>query len=189
MGGCHITFELANRLLAAAVNSLYSFWWDVTNDWGLELLKLTQDSRTQLPRRLVLPHLHSGAPLLNGHAQRSSADLNHASVPSGRYPWGLRSVLLYPLPVYPILIFLNLILRMTWSIKLSSHLHSRSEASMTIFSLEIAEIFRRWMWVYVRVEWETIRKSQEPRRLHADDLSGDDTDFEMIPTGSEHETA
>lgn len=27
------------RLLAVFVNSLFSFWWDVTNDWGLELLR------------------------------------------------------------------------------------------------------------------------------------------------------
>ena len=26
------------RVLAVLVNSLYSFWWDVTNDWGLSLL-------------------------------------------------------------------------------------------------------------------------------------------------------
>jgi hypothetical protein len=77
------------------------------------------------------------------------------------YPLGLRPTLLYPLSVYPLVIFLNLILRMTWSIKLSSHLHSRSDGGELIFWLEVAELVRRWMWVFVRVEWEVVRKTRK----------------------------
>jgi hypothetical protein len=77
------------------------------------------------------------------------------------YPPGLRARLLYPLSVYPLVIFLNFILRMTWSVKLSSHLHSHFEGGEVIFWLEVAELFRRWLWVFVRVEWEVIRKEQD----------------------------
>lgn len=158
------------------MNSLYSFWWDVTNDWGLELLKPGGDTRGLPPRRLVLPHRHSGLPLLS---PQSSGDTGSALSHQARHPWGLRAVLLYPSALYPILIFVNLILRMTWSIKLSSHLHSQSEASITVFTLEVAEILRRWLWVFLRVEWEAIRKSQEPKIIRARE---EDSDYELIPT-------
>ena len=59
------------------------------------------------------------------------------------------------------LLFINFILRMTWSVKLSSHLHLESDGTYTIFLVEVAEIVRRWLWVFIRVEWEVIKKMQE----------------------------
>lgn len=170
------------RLLFAAINSLYSFWWDVTNDWGLELLRpgSRPSERPAPPKQLLLPRLHSGTALLGSH-HPDGEDEGHNS-----YPLGLRSTLLYPLPVYPLLVFLNLVLRLTWSIKLSSHLHSKSEGSIAIFLIEVAEIFRRWMWVFVRVEWEAIKKARDGRnsgRERVDILSEvDEPEFEMIST-------
>jgi hypothetical protein len=101
-------------------------------------------------------------------------------------PYGLRSTLLYPLPVYPLLVFLNLVLRLTWSIKLSTHLHSKTDGSVAIFWLEMAEVGRRWMWVFLRVEWEVIKKMQHGgsrREVLMDDFSGDETEseYEMVP--------
>jgi hypothetical protein len=96
------------------------------------------------------------------------------------HPYGLRPDLLYPLPVYPLLIFLNLVLRLTWSVKLSSHLHSDSDGSKVIFWLEVAELARRWMWVFLRVEWEVIRKKGEQKGL-VDESSGGDEDYELVP--------
>jgi hypothetical protein len=157
-----------SRLLSAAVNSLYSFWWDLTNDWGLDMLKpktALHERRVSLPRSLVLPTLHSertSNSLDSGSSgEKPSLAYSHTNgdaVPS--YPWGLRRTLLYPLPVYPLLVFFNLILRLTWSAKLSSHLHSSSEGSVVIFWIEVAEIFRRWMWVFVRIEWEVIKRGE-----------------------------
>ncbi|KIK67250.1 hypothetical protein GYMLUDRAFT_155971 [Collybiopsis luxurians FD-317 M1] len=175
--GEHPLFRL--WLLFAAINSLYSFWWDVSNDWGLELLRIkSQNSdRPSLPRRLVLPRLHSGTALLGSHLSNEDFEEYVA------YPFGLRPTLLYPLPVYPLLIFLNLILRLTWSIKLSSHLHSKSEGSIAIFLIEMAEIFRRWMWVFVRVEWEIIKKARDARTFGRASVSDtEEPEFEMITT-------
>ncbi|EIN11759.1 EXS-domain-containing protein [Punctularia strigosozonata HHB-11173 SS5] len=163
--GEHQLFRL--WLLSAAVNSLYSFWWDLTNDWGLDLLKpksSLHERRISLPRSLLLPTLHSGRAsgsldsTLSGEKPSLAQAHTNGHVPS--YPWGLRRTLLYPLPVYPLVVFFNLILRMTWSMKLSSHLHSSSEGSVVIFWIEVAEIFRRWMWVFLRIEWEVIKKSE-----------------------------
>lgn len=109
-----------------------------------------------------------------------------------QHPYGLRSTLLFPLPVYPLLVFLNLVLRLTWSIKLSSHLHSKTDGSVAIFWLEMAEVVRRWMWVFVRVEWEVIKRGQHGGRrdvMLLDDFSGDETDadYEMVPRTADDE--
>ncbi|KAJ7287812.1 EXS family-domain-containing protein [Mycena rebaudengoi] len=192
--GEHRLFRL--WLLAAVVNSLYSFWWDVTNDWGLSLLKLddsSSPSRPDPPRRLLLPHLQSDAPLLSRGSTPSAEETTTAPTNHPRqqpYPYGLRAILLFPLPVYPLLVFLNLVLRLTWSIKLSSHLHSQTEGSVTIFWLEMAEVVRRWMWVFVRVEWEVIKRIQDgSHRNNAllEDFSGDEADYEMVAQTPDHE--
>lgn len=93
------------------------------------------------------------------------------------YPWGLRSTLLFPEPIYPVVILLNLVLRLTWSVKLSSHLHHSSSSSTSlggdsdsgfyvpgaavIFWIEVAELFRRWIWVFFRVEWECVKRREQ----------------------------
>ncbi|KAG1723602.1 EXS family-domain-containing protein [Suillus paluster] len=164
--GEHPLFRL--WLLAALLNSLYSFWWDLTNDWGLNLLKpQPAESRISAPRPLVFPSLHSKAASISGspdvtqsHPSSSHQVLGGAIYRHQSYPYGLRPVLLYPLPVYPLVVFFNLVLRMTWSMKLSSHLYSQSEGSALMLWLEVAEILRRWMWVFIRVEWEVVKNAQ-----------------------------
>jgi len=173
--GEHQLFRL--WLLAAFANSLYSFWWDVTNEWGLDLLKprAQVERPVSFRRRLVLPHLHSGSPLLASEFPENHRDQVLPDDAQKPYPYGLRPILLYPLPMYPLMIFLNLVLRLTWSIKLSSHLHSKTDGSSTIFWLEVAEIFRRWMWVFIRVEWELVKGWQQPER-------DAEPDYEMVNT-------
>jgi len=184
-------------LLAAAINSLYSFWWDVTNDWGLELLtsRFTRHPRrdgTNLsPPPLVLPSSRSRSrsgsphrPLITPTPTTSNIHPSTITTTTNTQPFGLRSILLYPLPFYPLIIFLNLILRLTWSIKLSSHLHSQSEGSVVIFWLEIAEMVRRWMWVFVRVEWEVVKTSGEGQRARRMSNGGglryEEEEFELL---------
>ncbi|EKM80664.1 hypothetical protein AGABI1DRAFT_119253 [Agaricus bisporus var. burnettii JB137-S8] len=194
------TFRL--WLIATIINSSYSFWWDVTNDWGLDLLQKGQRQtesvhRRTPPRQLLLPRLQfhshtsplgrtsndSAAPDISTEGQRQS---NQATGTGTRpHPWGLRSVLLFPLPVYPLLVFLNLILRMTWSIKLSSHLYSVTDGSAGIFWLEVAEILRRWLWVFLRVEWELIKGAQNGTSKGRANSNGADPQYEMVPTSSE----
>jgi hypothetical protein len=50
-----------------------------------------------------------------------------------------------------------LLLRFTWSLKLSSHLHVVHELEQGTFFLEALEVLRRWIWVFVRIEWEGVR--------------------------------
>ncbi|KAI0344682.1 EXS-domain-containing protein [Trametopsis cervina] len=161
-------------LLSAVVNSLYSFWWDVTYDWGFDLLR-TKSKKASVsrahspPRPLVLPRLHSRSALLSrAGSEDMSEDLpadeeettSLQTTSEKSYPFGLRKTLLLPLPIYPFAILIDLVLRLTWSAKLSSHLHSHIEGDRAIFLIEFAEMLRRWMWVFLRVEWELVKERE-----------------------------
>lgn len=149
-------------LFSVAINSLYSFWWDVTNDWGLDLLNLrhTESHAVVFPFQQTVTADRSSSHLRSSRALSFRRAGRHGSP----YPYGLRPILLYPLLVYPLIVFLNLVLRMTWSIKLSSHLHLQSEGSVVIFCLEVAELLRRWMWVFLRIEWEVVKRGRDRER-------------------------
>jgi len=166
----HPLFKL--WLLSALINSLYSFWWDVTYDWGFDLLRVREKKSSgginSPPRPLMLPRLHSRSALLSSSQadDDSKEELLETEQEEGfprankRYPFGLRSVLLLPLPVYPFAILIDLVLRLTWSAKLSSHLHSFIDEDRAIFFIEFLEMARRWMWVFLRVEWEVVRERE-----------------------------
>lgn len=113
-------------VLACLVNSLYSFYWDVTKDWDLTLFA--------------------------GVRERNAPD--HA--------WGLRRRLLIgdngPATYYAV-ILMDLMLRCTWSLKLSPHLDHISDFESSIFVIEFLEVFRRWVWIFFRVETEWLRNN------------------------------
>ncbi|KAF8904444.1 EXS family-domain-containing protein [Gymnopilus junonius] len=177
--GEHPLFRL--WLLAAVINSLYSFWWDVTNDWGLDLLRFDSHKSVerQVPKPLLLSRMHSDPPLPE-QIHPASFLGEHSKHRHRQSCYGLRAVLLYPRAIYPIIIFLNLLLRMTWSIKLSTHMHSFQDGSVAFFWLEVAELVRRWLWVFVRVEWEVIKKAREGvPTITLDERSGDESEYEF----------
>jgi hypothetical protein len=71
----------------------------------------------------------------------------------------LRSPLLLSEPlVYHLAVAIDLLLRLTWSLKLSSHLHAIHEIEQGVFLLEALEVLRRWMWLFLRIEWESVRR-------------------------------
>jgi len=56
---------------------------------------------------------------------------------------------------------------------------------LLIFWVEVAEVVRRWMWVFVRVEWELVRRTREGEPLRmgmsVEDLPGvDENTYEMV---------
>jgi hypothetical protein len=213
---------LGFRLLAVLINSMFSFWWDVSNDWGLSLLQsstwfkpplsLVPSSRPDTRgkvfvrnfRRLVRSvgaslgigsegggveeeefelsgHQRSPFPSPglgghgHGHGHERTGSHSNGSGPTHLYPsnrrtsgsqsirpsgpFGLRSRLLFPDNfVYYLFVLLDLVLRFTWSLKLSSHLHTISEIESGVFLMEALELGRRWMWVFLRVEWEEVKR-------------------------------
>lgn len=74
-------------------------------------------------------------------------------------PWGLRRMRLFqPDTLYYAAVMVDLLLRCTWSVKLSVHLYQFSDFEGGIFMIEVLEILRRWMWVFLRVETEWLRQ-------------------------------
>ncbi|EFN53201.1 hypothetical protein CHLNCDRAFT_11403, partial [Chlorella variabilis] len=71
----------------------------------------------------------------------------------------LRGQLLYRRPFYLYLMASNLALRLAWTYKLSPHLR---EHHVVVFFIVLAEAFRRFQWLFVRVEVE-LRKIQAHR--------------------------
>jgi hypothetical protein len=109
-------------VLTVLVNSTYSFVWDVTFDWDLELFRY-----------------------------------------AGKYRHGgLRHILYFPSrPLYWTVIFTNYILRFTWSLRLSTSWYHFPDRELGLFVLELAEVFRRWMWIFLRVEAEWVRNIKD----------------------------
>ena len=165
----------------------------MTNDWGFDILQWKRLRSASSPLPLV--------PLAEQDSQESTTPSPAPSSPpisprphprphpvTAAHPYGLRARLLYPLPVYPLALFINLVLRLTWGIKLSSHLHANAqgEGSLFIFWLEVAELVRRWIWVFIRVEWEIVRRAQDDgERSEVSRENGLDTgheSFELLTT-------
>lgn len=123
-------------LIAVFFNSFYSFYWDVTKDWDLTLLSPSKRLRSPSP---------------------------DPTTKRPEYPYGLRRHRYFHTPnVYYTVIFLDLVLRCTWSFKLSPHLHQVDSFEGGIFVLELLEVFRRWVWIFFRVETEWVRNNTGP---------------------------
>ncbi|KAK4685015.1 hypothetical protein P7C73_g5143, partial [Tremellales sp. Uapishka_1] len=189
--GEHLLFRL--WLLAVVVNSMFSFYWDISMDWGLALCEVdtwlgsppspTGQGLLTSPRaglrvgseeniwyklkRLVRygPAVHhqrsphpSFSPIMNGAETAALPTVKRFT------SWGLRPTLLLPDPlVYHLFALVDLVLRFTWSLKLSSHLHTISEIESGVFMMEALELMRRWGWVFIRVEWEAVKKGEVAR--------------------------
>jgi hypothetical protein len=88
---------------------------------------------------------------------------------SPEHPYGLRRRLLLHKPaVYYAVIGLDLMLRCTWMLKLSTHLDHFTEFESSIFLLQFLEVFRRWVWIFFRVETEWLRNTATG--LEVDDI-------------------
>eukprot|EP00803_Ostreobium_quekettii_P001984 evm.model.scf_256EXC.3 EVM.evm.TU.scf_256EXC.3 scf_256EXC:19300-20154(+) len=116
--------------LASAVNTMYSYYWDIEMDWDISWFR--DGKGWPWPAR---------KPVLK-------SDLLYS--PIWLYYWAMAS---------------NLFGRMAWIYKLSSHLkHSRA----ITFSVALVEVFRRFQWVFLRVECG-LRKLQTPKWLESQD--------------------
>ncbi|KAK4266747.1 hypothetical protein QN277_023628 [Acacia crassicarpa] len=106
-------------LLSSVVNSLYSFYWDITRDWDLSnfsrIFKFNKPS--------LVSNLFYGRKWL--------------------YFWVIGS---------------NFLLRCSWTYKLSAHLRHNY---LTVFTITALEMFRRFQWVFFRVEneWNKMTRS------------------------------
>ncbi len=90
------------------------------------------------------------------------------------HPWGLRRhTHFHSKEMYYGAILIDLMLRCTWSFKLSPHLDHFNDLEGGIFVMELLEVLRRWMWIFFRVETEwgqCPRRSQDVTDSEADNL-------------------
>jgi EXS family len=71
------------------------------------------------------------------------------------HPYGLRRHRYFHANnMYYAAIIIDFLLRCTWSFKLSPHLDHFNDLEGGIFTMEILEVLRRWMWIFFRVETE-----------------------------------
>ncbi|KAL8842510.1 MAG: hypothetical protein Q9176_002662 [Flavoplaca citrina] len=126
------------------LNSFYSFYWDVAKDWDLTLFSSL---------------LSSTFPSAFPPSSDTTTNFHSNQVPPHQtHPWGLRPHTHFHTPqIYYTAIALDLLLRCTWSLKLSPHLDHWNDLEGTIFLLEMAEVVRRWVWIFFRVETEWVR--------------------------------
>ncbi|XP_073019521.1 uncharacterized protein [Primulina eburnea] len=124
-------------LVSSVVNSLYSFYWDVTRDWDLSCF--TRIFKFSKPH--VLSQLLYGRKWV--------------------YLWVLSS---------------NLILRCTWTYKLSAHLRHNY---LTVFTITALEMLRRFQWVFFRVEneWNKMNSKSNSQLLSLIDISSEEEEL------------
>ncbi|KAL8671393.1 MAG: hypothetical protein Q9168_004106 [Polycauliona sp. 1 TL-2023] len=131
------------------LNSFYSFYWDVAKDWDLTLFSSLLSSTFPT----IFPS--SDTTITTFHSNQIPPHQSH--------PWGLRPHTHFHTPqIYYTAIVLDLLLRCTWSLKLSPHLDHWNDLEGTIFLLEMAEVVRRWVWIFFRVETEWVRVRSGP---------------------------
>nr|KJB49374.1 hypothetical protein B456_008G116200 [Gossypium raimondii] len=119
-------------LISSFVNSLYSFYWDVTRDWDLSVF--TRIFKFNKPSWW--------SDLLYGQ--------------NWVYYWVIGS---------------NLILRCTWTYKLSAHLRHNY---LTVFTITTLEMLRRFQWIFFRVENEWNKISKSSIQLPMTDMPNED---------------
>lgn len=110
-------------------NSLYTFWWDLTMDWKLNLLNFSKRGFKNNDNKV------------------------------------LRNTLLYHNPIhYYCAIFTDFFLRFMW---LWEYLSGGSifYGELNIFTLQILELLRRWIWLFFKIESEYISVS-EGTKMH-----------------------
>ena len=106
-------------LLAAVVNSGYSYYWDVARDWDLSLFSSKKGRENP------------------------------------EYPWGLRRHrYFHAKEFYYVAIVVDGLLRCTWAFKLSPRLDRFNDWEGGIFTMQLLEVLRRWIWIFFRVECE-----------------------------------
>lgn len=53
--------------------------------------------------------------------------------------------------------------------------------------MEALEVLRRWVWVFLRLEWEMLRK-EEPVTMNGNRLDGDPEEYEFLLRGETSDT-
>jgi len=139
------------------INSTYSFIWDVFMDWNLVSLTFTTNESIT-PSNVTSAHTSQGSSII----KRIKGFISTVFFPTVHQPPLLRfrrHLHFSHRILYVGAMLIDFVLRTTWSLKLSSHL-SIKKLEGSILVMEFFEIFRRWIWVFFRLESEWVKRSQ-----------------------------
>ncbi|KAI8577416.1 hypothetical protein K450DRAFT_252325 [Umbelopsis ramanniana AG] len=169
------------------INSTYSFIWDVSMDWNLVSLTFTaNDSVGQANGIASHSPRRSTTPIPTSLFREIKVFISSLFSPTVHQPPLLRfrrHLHFSHRILYVGAMLIDFVLRTTWSLKLSSHL-SIKQLEGSIIIMEFLEIFRRWIWVFFRLESEWVKRSQVilPR------INEDIEEFElMMPKDGNHD--
>ncbi|KAL8937941.1 MAG: hypothetical protein Q9216_004161, partial [Gyalolechia sp. 2 TL-2023] len=131
-------------LLSLFINSFYSFYWDVAKDWDLTFFStlvstfISQNpSNSNTTTSPTSPSLFLSQPTNHHHHLSHHHPYQHQQQ---NHPWGLRRHTHFHVPqIYYTAIAIDLLLRCTWSLKLSPHLDHWNDLEGSIFVMELAE--------------------------------------------------
>lgn len=129
-------------ILVVSFNSFFSFMWDVVMDWGL----CRQGAKRFLLRETLVYAQEGPLPC----RPESGGGGNSKSSRCCMHPC-----------VYYLAIVSDFVLRILWSFKLSVHFQLSQEG--VTFVLEVCEVFRRFVWLFFRLEWQCVRQASEPK--------------------------
>jgi hypothetical protein len=120
---------------------MYSFWWDISLDWNLVSISLdreqTQPENKSIDSSKSTSEHKRNTPVIHFRRQLYFSPHNK---------W------------YTIAIFIDFLLRITWSLKLSSNNIYIRQVEKSVFLIELLEVIRRWIWVIFRMESEWVKK-------------------------------
>jgi hypothetical protein len=129
-------------MMAVFINSMYSFWWDISMDWNL--LQVTYEA----PGKHIVDH----------HNHHHHHHQHRQLTPMIRF----RRHLHFPsTAIYFVAMMADFILRITWGLKFSSHVYIK-KIEGSVFLVELLEVVRRWIWVIFRMESEWVKRSTLP---------------------------
>jgi len=148
----------------AVINSSFSYYWDLTHDWDLPMVKNVVSQCAVGRREVVVASSPSNKEYdvdgddfsnnnnnnNNNNNSKIENSSSSSSSSSSLTPYGLRNNRLYKAPaVYYFACATNLMLRVSWTYKLAAHLRKNSR---TVFFVSALEIVRRFQWSIFRIE-------------------------------------
>ncbi|KAG0254833.1 protein-ER retention protein [Actinomortierella ambigua] len=162
-------------LLFVALNSFYSFYWDIKHDWML--IERVPGGATS---GAGYNNIYSGLPSSPAYKEMSSGSSNMATLtgrspptlflrsPRTWWPWfhqwsglskfRMRYYLHYEEAYfYMFAIVLDFLLRTTWMMKVFGNIQIE-EYEGGVFTMECLEVLRRWVWVLFRLEAEMVKR-------------------------------
>jgi hypothetical protein len=93
---------------------------------------------------------------------------------NGRISYYFRVRFLFPMLFYLFICTLNVFLRFSWMANMVPYFQSLNPMKLVLI-VEVAEVFRRFLWNFLRVEWEIINKQDAAAKVISEEFDDEDS--------------